>query len=57
MSNTFFSKAASWWNKLPKHMKEILNINVFKLELGNLIKPCKEKLYSFGSKVGNSYQT
>ena len=25
--------------------------------LGNLVKPCKEKLYCFDSKVGNSYQT
>ena len=33
------------------------HITYFKLELGNMIKPLKEKLYSFGSKVGNSYQT
>ena len=57
MSNHFFFKAALWWNKLPKKMKEILNITYFKLELGNIMKPLKEKLYSFGSKVGNSYQT
>lgn len=57
MSNNFFFKAALWWNKLPKKMKEILNITYFKHELGKMIKPPKEKLYSFGSKVGNSYQT
>ena len=31
MSNNFF-KAALWWNKLPKKLKEICNITYFKLE-------------------------
>ena len=53
-SNNFFFKAALWWNKLPKEMKEIHNITYFKLELENMIRPFKEKLDSLGSKVGNS---
>ena len=40
--------------QITQKMKEILNITYFKLELGNMIKPLKEKLYSFGRKVGNS---
>ena len=47
MSNIFFFKAALWWNKLPKKIKEILNITYFKLELGNMIKPLKAKQQSW----------
>ena len=57
MSNNLFFKAVSWLNKSPKKVREILNITYLKLQPGNLIKPFRENMYSFGSKGGNSYQT
>ena len=57
LTNTFFSSASHAWNKLPQKMKAVRKINVFKTYLGTMFKPCKDKLYSFGSKTGNSYHT
>ena len=57
LANTFFSVASYAWNRLPSSMKLVTNMNAFKTNLGTLMKPCKNKLYNFGSKIGNSYQT
>ena len=56
-ANTFFSIASYAWNKLPKKLRLITNMNVFKTDLSALLKQCKDKLYSFGSRVGNIYHT
>ena len=57
LTNTFFSSASYAWNKLPQKMNAVGKTNVFKTYLGTMLKPCKDKLYSFGSKTGNSYHT
>ena len=54
--NSFFPKISNLWNDLPFELRNKDMID-FKTELGWLLKPPKIRLYSIGSKFGNSIHT
>ena len=54
--NSFFPKISKIWNELPFDLRNKDMIE-FKIELSQKLKPYKNKLYSIGSKFGNSIHT
>ena len=54
--NSFFPKISNLWNDLPFELRN-KDMTDFKVELGWLLKPPKIRLYSIGSKFGNSIHT
>ena len=54
--NSFFPKISNIWNDLPFDLRN-KDMFEFKIELGWLLKPPKTRLYSIGSKFGNSIHT
>lgn len=54
--NSFFPKISNLWNDLPFELRN-KDMSDFKTELGWLLKPPKIRLYSIGSKFGNSIHT
>ena len=54
--NSFFPKISNLWNDLPFDLRNKDMVD-FKMELGWLLKPPKIRLYSIGSKFGNSIHT
>ena len=54
--NSFFPKISKLWNNLPFHLRN-KDLFEFKIDLSLQMKPHKNKLFSIGSKFGNSIQT
>ena len=54
--NSFFPKISTLWSNLPFNMRN-MDMFDFKIQLGLLIKPHKNKLLSIGSRFGNSIHT
>ena len=51
--NSFFPKISTLWNNLPFHIRNMDMLD-FKIELGKLIKPYKNRVLNTGSRFGNS---
>ena len=56
-SNSFFPKMAKLWDDLPHESKCGSTNEEIEENLANHFKPVKNKLYSYGSKLGNKLQT
>ena len=54
--NSFFPKISTMWNNLPFNIRN-MDIVDFKIQLGLLIKPHKNRLLSIGSRFGNAIHT